>query len=176
MSSLSVLIYLHCALSLLIAACLLRTHVHHCSTHRLVYAKHLIAHIHYYICALYAPVRDALLLLISCLPLVIEHTVTATTNATASWTQAAAPVQRPVGRPVSNAFRGAKSSSAGSMSSSTSVPVSHAAAAVIAAVTADAIAQRQQEGGANIAGTVSVWSDVDEAWEEASYQRDARAG
>jgi hypothetical protein len=63
------------------------------------------------------------------------------------------------------------------MSSSTSAPVSHAAAAVIAAVTADAIAQRQQEGGsANIAGTVSVWSDVDEAWEEASYQRDARAG
>jgi hypothetical protein len=78
---------------------------------------------------------------------------------------------------VSNAVRGAKSSSGSSMSSSTSAPVSHAAAAVIAAVTADAIAQRQQEGGsANIAGTVSVWSDVDEAWEEASYQRDARAG
>jgi hypothetical protein len=54
--------------------------------------------------------------------------------------------------------------------------VPHAAAAVIAAVTADAIAQRQQQEGANIAGTVSVWSDVDEAWEDASYQRDARAG
>ena len=83
-------------------------------------------------------------------------------------------------RPVSNAFRGGKSSGSisatGSISSTSAPPVSHAAAAVIAAVTADAIAQRQQQEGANIAGTVSVWSDVDEAWEDASYQRDARAG